>query len=370
MALKLKPSKRALVRVRKLLRSRKVRLGLAGLCVLVCVGVGALVFMQRQKLTPEYALDRLNQAIATRNLEELAGLVDFVSLSQGFAAAIVETRIQPENLTATDLQLAVQRRLLVLFASAPAPEEEAQAAPRAKGPLDDPVFDILKKPTHVLPPTMMAQLIAKPFAITIEDEDVVALETTIEFPQLQLVEPLRLLMRNGPDGWMVTAVSNSRALAGAFAEKIRSRETAAKEAFAAENHRVIALMHTYYNVTECRPILFPPDSNDVVRLRLILSGKNGGDRELISSASRCTIMNQQGEAIGALRLENTRAVPSGDLFEHAWFYTFEQRYPEVERMLAGGELSCAVEPVLVSLGRGSVLYPRKLEDWPGVHFVD
>lgn len=366
---KLKPGKRKLVRVRRLWRSRKVRLALAGVGVLVCAAIGAVIFMQQQKRTPEYALERLNEAVATRNLEQLARLVDFVSLSQDLADAVLETGLQPDEFTAATLQTAVQRRLLQLFSSPlVATEEEPPARPR--GPLDDPVYDILRKPVHVLPPSLMSQLIAKPFTMLAEGDDVVGLETTIEHPQLQLSAPLRLIMRKRAGQWIVTGVSNSRAITGVFSEKVKDLKQAATEAFDAENRRVRSLMHTYYAITECRPILFPPDASGVVRFRLVLSGKNGGDRELVSSASHCIIMNQQGEHIGTLRLENTRAVTPGDTFEHAWFYTFEQRYPEVEAMLSGGELSCRADPVLVSLGRGSVLYPRKLEDFPGLRFED
>ncbi len=374
---RLKPDKRTLVKVRRLARSRKARLAAVGFVAVALVGLGVFLLLQYRASTLGYTLNRLNQAVATRNVEELARRVDFVSLSHGLALVIAEATDRQNAEAVFSMEHDIQQMLLELFTGKAEKGEESRLPPgytppeRQKAPLDDPVFDILKKPTHVVPPNLLEQLVARPFALQAEEGDLAVIETAVEHPQLGIELPVRLsLLRDPQTGWQVHDIANAPELVALFLDRVKQMEQDAQAAFEAENDRLLALMNTYYHVESCRAVLFPPDADDVVRLRLVLTGRNLGERELVASATMGELLDQDGAVIGTLRLENVRSVRAGDTFEHAWFYSFENRYPEVVAMLEAKSVSCRAIPATVSLGKGQLLYPRKLEDLPGVRIVE
>ena len=365
--------------VQRVTRNRAVRLGALGLLLILLIGAGVFAFLQYRASTVDYALKQLNLGIAARNVETVTHLVDFVSLSRGLATAIVELSENPTADSLSSTEHRIQEALLRLFTgkgSAHAPEEPRTPPgytppERPKSPLDDPIFDILRKPTHVLPADLMDQLVAKPFTLLASEDHLAVVETRMEHPRLELSLPLRLtLIKENDTGWQVREIAGVRELVNQFWQCIETLKQDAMIAFEAENSRVESLMNTYYNVENCKAILFPPDPTNVVRLRLVLTGTNLGDRELVASASRCEILDQTDTVLGTLRLENIRAVRAGESFEHSWFYNFEQHYPEVKAMLAAESLSCRALPATVSLGKGQLLYPRKIEDLPGVQLVE
>ena len=378
--------------VKRALRTRKVQLALAGIGVAALVLAGVHVYLQKRAATLEYAVAQLNEAIAKGNIEELARRVDFVALSRDLAAAIAAVQSDSASGAQQSYQDIVQKRLLALFAqggegsggghapaaeapkSGHAPEGEAaggHAPPAGAGapppaPMDAPVFDILKKPIHILPPDLLAQLQAHPFAIQAADADAAILMTTLEHAQIHQEFTLRLGMHRTAEGWRVTGISRPEQFVRTFTDRIKTLEAEAVEAFEQENARIASLMSTYYHIDSCASVLFPPDSSGVVRLRVSLKGSNMGERDLVAAAAVCSLLGPAEDKLASLRLENTRAVKVGETFEHAWFYNFEERYPEVDALVAAKDVRCTAETSAVSMGRGVLLYPRKLKDLPGV----
>lgn len=376
-------SQRVLQMLRGALASRKVRLALAGVCVLAAIGAGVSAFLHQRSLTANYALNQLNEAIKTGNAPALERLVDVAALASGFANNLVAAlppdaeNSSPQEARA-HYQHLVQAKLLAALGLGEKGEGEKGKGEGAKTPahggtpgaparpLDDPVFDILREPVVLLPANLVEQLRAHPFTMQTEDGDLAIITTTVEQPRLKLHVVLRLGMRRTANGWRVTELAGGEQIAREVMDAVQQLKTKANEAFAQENERINSLMNTYYHIESCKAVVFPPSGSGEVRLRITLTGRNMSERDVVNSAAICTLTDSQNKKLAALRLENTREIKAEAAFEHAWFYTFETMYPEVKALLDADAVHCHAEAAAVSLGKGSLLYPRKLQDFPGV----
>ena len=360
------------------LRSRKCRLILCGLGIAAIMLAGVWLYFQKRAASVEYAVAQLNQAIASNNVEQLARMVDFYGLSAKLGAAMAEASPEDGAEVNSDArqrcQDAVQRKLLNIFSQEGgdvAPALPAQSVARPENPdlavaMYNEIFDILRKPTSILPPNFLSQLKDRPLAIHARDDNTAILSTTVEHAQLKHVFSINLAMQRNDQGWRVSGLADSARLVNEFWDLVKESKNRALEAIAQENDRQRLLMNTYYNIRTCRSALFPPDAGGVTRLRVTVEGSNLGERDIFASGSKCDLLDRNDVRIASLRLENTRTVKAGERFEHGWFYSFLEDFPEVEALVAAGEVSCVATATTVLLGRGSVLYFRDPEEFPGV----
>jgi hypothetical protein len=350
------------------------------------VGGGAFgirFYVQKKKASLEYAIEQLNLGIAAGNVEQLATVVDFASLSADLAADIMAIRPADGSDSGDDArqrcQQAVRQKLEAVLGGKKEggerghPMAGGEPPPPGAGPdqalaLEDPVFTILKEPTPILPPNLLEQIRSHPPALQVRDENTAILATTVTHDVLNREFVLRLTMQRENTGWRLVGLGNGTQVVGDFMGRINEMKARAVDAFNQENDRQRLLMNTYDHVGSCRSVLFLHGSGGVVQMRVTLEGMNMGDRDLFASGSTCDLFDRKNAKIASLRLENVRTVAAGEHFEHGWFYNFEdgERPPQVDAIIAAGEVHCKATPTTVSLGKGSMLYLHDIKDWPGV----
>ena len=368
------------------IHSRALRLLLIVLVIVAIAAIGVSQHLQKRAASLEYAVSQFNEALAVDNLEKLAQMVDVGSLSEKLATAWVAAQPDVGQDAQQRYRNTVRRKLQFLFAKKPvgghepakhgnAEEKNPDKAPdnaqadRLKeiAPLDNEIFNILKLPTQILPPNFLNQLKAHPLVIQAQDENAAILSTKVDHAQLKHSFILRLAMQRTDRGWRVNDFSNTDQLVKEFLDQLNAVKNEAMEAFEQENARQQLLMNTYYHIGSCRAVVFPPDAAaGVVRLRITLKGSNLGERDALASGSVCDMFDQSGVKVASLRVENTRVVNAGTTFDHAWFFNFEERYPELDALLAAGRVRCVATPSTVSLVRGIMLRTRDVNDLPGV----
>jgi hypothetical protein len=360
---------------RALMRSRKGRILLGVLVAALGLVAAVAVHVVRQRSTLEYAVRGVNEAIRQKDRVALAGYVDFVNLSEKLARAVLARTPDAGEDDLPRYQDAVQRHLLEIFSpeAAVAGKNAIGAnAPSAAGrPLEDPVFNILREPLAVLPGDLLEQLQERPFAIQRQDRDVGILASSVDHPDLEQSFEIHLTAVRADGTWRITQVSNARQLADAFLDKVDELKGKAVHAFEEENARILSLVGAYYHVDDCRPVLFvpsPEQKDGIVQLRVTISGSNMGKQEIVASAVIADFADRNGRFLTSMRLENQRAVKPGESFVHAWFYDFEEEFAEVETLRQADGVFCTARPVNVSMGRATMLYPRDIDDFPGVRF--
>ncbi|MDR2726852.1 MAG: hypothetical protein LBC10_02515, partial [Deltaproteobacteria bacterium] len=343
---------------------------------------GVALYLHKRAATVEYAVRQINEAVAAGEVEQLERWVDFAGLSDRLAASMAGVQPGAGQDARQRYRSIVQHKLQEVFAKGGgghggggglggghgggSPAGAPVHIPDQIVPMEDEVFDILKKPIRIVPQNLLEQLKERPLTIQVQDEDMAILSTTVEHAALKQDFVLRLVMRRTDQGWRLNSFGNSDQLVGGFLNRISELQTVALEAFEQENDRQRLLMDTYYSVDACQAAVFPPDAAGVARLRITLKGNNLGERDMLTSGMLCEMFDRSGAKLASLRLENNRVVAAGGAFEHAWFYNFEEQYAEVKALIAAGTVRCVATPTAVSLGRGSMLHLRNAKDFPGV----
>lgn len=333
--------------------------------LLVLGGIGFALYKNAEARTLDYAVARLNEAIAQRDERALAKFVDFRKFSQDFVRAASPWMPDPPT---TDEAFgervdAIQWALLEHLRQPPvkesAKEEEAKKAAEANPP--EPRFDQLRPPA-LWPEMFFEQLTAHPWRVQAKEGNLAVVGTEIEHAGWGGVLPLRLVLERQDDGWRVTRLGNAGELAQTYAEALQSFRDRRVALFHAENASIRERMNAYCYILgiEAKVANVKPDGTSLLLIRA--EGVNIGKGPMLNAGLVCTITDAWGSEVARLPLNVTRQVQPGDSFVQQWNVEVSPPPEILARLSRNSKLVCKWSLTAVTLGVGRFIFPKPEAD--------
>ena len=323
----------------------------AGLALVALVGAIAfgIVAFQRYRTGVDTAFQTLRLALQTGDKLMLATMVDFRALSEDFVRAVVAVHPQAatDEMQQLELQDEAQRQVLKALAGKKSTKAGA-AAPRK-------IFT----PVPLVPEDIIAQIAA---GLKLEiTTDGAQLGSKFTHEVLQTDFPLRLRMERRQDAWRVTRLLNAQEVVGlhkAAMDAIRAGDDAA---WTAENEKILARMHAHFNAPTCLAAVNLMAGKREAILVVKVTADNTDTTTLHHVNLLCDVRAGNGSSVYSRQLNTVQRVSGGGSFANTWTVVLEAGSEDAARLLRAGPLSCTVEPKVMSVGVGEVLYPHKTD---------
>lgn len=349
-------------RKRKLLGAA-VATGIVVLCFLV-------FYIPLHRRSLEYAVGKINSAIAEGREEDLSPYLNVALLSQRFADTILayEGKQQAPGEKGR-IEGAVRVALQELFQkgeeSGERPKEKAGShdAKESKGEeksTTPPPFG-----AGILPPDTLAQLRREPFQIQTESGKMAVLTAPLENKELKWSTVIKLVARAGTFHWQVTEIGNAEELIREYIMATKKKKTQAIAAYYAENAARREVMNRHYAVSKCEAFLARLGEDADIPLVITLEGANLGKETLVSAGMACQLQKKDGTVLATLPLNAARRIEPGNLFQQSWQVELSRNFPETNILLREPALQCSIVLSAVSLGNGRIIYlrpPKELDE--------
>jgi hypothetical protein len=335
------------VSIRDFFRARRkffLALFLVAFCGALAVGA---VLLYRYQTGPDRAFQNLQAALSMNDKAALAALVDFRSLSEDFVQAVsaVYPQAAADETQRAEMRDEAQREVLKILAAKKSAKTEA-STPRKR-------------------------FAAVPFV----PEDVIAqiaeglkLETSADGAQLwskfthhglQADFPLRLGMERRRDAWMVTRLLNAQELASTYKGAVDPNRAGNEAAQAKKKKKILARMRKHFNEPQCLAAINVLGNKHEAMLVVKVTAHNLDTTTLHHVNLMCDVRAGNGTQVYSRQLNVVQRVYGGGPFANTWTIVLDADSEDAVRLLRAGPLSCTVEPKVLSVGVGEVLYPRK-----------
>ncbi len=321
-------------------QTRKMRIAaLAGLIVLLAaLGAGLWFWREgaRYKASPAYAVDELNKAIAEKNADRFAALVDIPHLISELTRAEqkLEERVPlPEGFQPLSPQ-AMQRIILAVI-----------KGENAGAPL---IFRVA-----ALPDNLHEQLVQNPFKLTRAAGDLALAETFVRHPALGDNLPLTLYLARTDAGWKVMGLANATDLVARYQARVEAETRRIQE------ERIRELGESKSDIARLLPDLsctaqVATISGNVPLLVLsVEGGKNPGPETVDSWGITLTLTTNLGDVAATPLLRGSnKVVPSGAI-SGTWHLEVDEQ--EYQRLQSLSPLVCRAQVAYAILDNGKIL---------------
>ena len=331
----------------------RLRYILLGSTVILLLAVGGAygwkVYTHRQ--SPEYALEKINQALLTGKRGELAALVNFRSLALDFAQAIYDQRPQtPRNAEGeAGILLMADQVQLALF----------KALEQIKD--DKPVKIPPEAPLAPLPQDFLAQIAGK-LRIHSRQDDLTFVRAEVDYGRAQKKFPILLLMELREDGWRITRLANARDMVALFVDGEKLLQTQREDALAEKNADEQIRMDAQFQVNSCTAAITPLSNSKTVLLTIQIMGHNRGEHSIhnMNLIATLTLPAAAGQPAQSLRrhVNLARKVSPGENLTHTYNVELDPANPEDARIIKAPRLQCQVRNRAMTLSSGAVLHIR------------
>jgi hypothetical protein len=319
------------------------RFALAALLVSLVAGS---VLYYRYRTGPGYVFKSLRAALNEADRAELATIIDFRSLSEDIVAAVLAVYPQAatNEMQKAEMRDEAQRQALKALAVKPGAKQET-ALPRK-----------LFEPLPFLPEDFIAQFAA---GMKLEKTaDNARIHSHFTHNGLQANFPVRLLMEHRPGGWLVTRLLNAPELVNLYKGAMDVIRTEDEAKLAEKNAQTIAKMRTYFDSPQCLAAMNPVSDRLEVMLVIKVTAQNTSATTLHNVNILCDVRAGDGTQAYERQLNVVQRVDGGGSFSNTWTVLLDSNGPEAAKLLQAGPLSCTVEPKVMSVGAGEMLYLR------------
>ena len=327
-------------------RHLKIFAGLVLAALMASLVVGGVLFY-RYRTGPDYAFKLLRSALNEGNKAKLAAMVDFRALSEDLVQAVPAVYQQ----TAAN---ATQKAEM---------QDEAQRqALKALGAGRD------AKPATVLPRKLFEAVPFVPEDIIFQFTAGMKLEKTPDGAQiasrfthngLQTNFPVRLLLERKQSGWLVTRLLNAQEVVSLYKVAMDAVLAEDEAKLAKKNETILSRMRAHFNSPQCLVSAHLMGSRREAMLVIKVAARNTDTTTLHSVNLLCDVRAGNGSPVYSRQLDVVQRVYSGGAFSNTWTIVLDTDSEEATRLLQAGPLSCTVEPRVMSVGVGEILFPRK-----------
>lgn len=382
----------------------------AGILVVIIVSVAGVMYERDRRWQASFtlALQELNAAIASGNLDVLAKRVDFIALSRHAAREVMlnmdlsptgpygpqlpdTMRTDPTQLRA--MEEAIQKRLIRLFTEKPteipgeAPAQPKKEAPKGeevpeaqRGPLYDkaqslladakkeasksssraaepPNPDALKEPP-AFPGNLLTQLHENPFVVRNESQTEALVTCKVKHPQANMNVTLNLHATNTPMGWRFDRLNGVGDMVRVYMAELRNFHLNREALFHARNAQTLELMNRTAKVLDCEALLASerPDGSVVMLLRV--NGLNSGEDTFTAASITCRLYDGPDNEVLKQNFGLTQTVKPGKNFRIDFVQEYEEDEPVAVILRREKRLVCVPNVSSITLEAGRLLYVR------------
>jgi hypothetical protein len=324
----------------------KVFAGLALAALVGLLAVGA-VHLYRYRTGADSAFQALRAALQTGDKAGLAVMVDFRALSEDIVQAVIAVYPQAATNETQQAELRDEAQRLALHAlgskKSTKPESAASRKPFA--------------PVAVVPEDVIAQIAA---GLKLETgADGMQIRSQFTHGGLQADFPLRLRMERRQGGWLVTRLLNAQEVISVYKGAVDALRAGDEAAWTAENEKILARMRAHFHAPQCLAAVNLLGNKREAILVVKVTADNTDTTTLHHVNLLCDIRAGNGTRVYSRHLNVVQRVYGGGSFANTWTVVLDAAGEDAVRLLRAGPLSCTVEPRVLSIGVGEVLYPRK-----------
>jgi hypothetical protein len=304
----------------------------------------------------EHAFKKLRRALNEADGAGLAAMVDFSALSSDFARAVLGTypRVgENEDERRREIGREAQRRILDALAHA---RENAKGGGHDGKESAPPPPRKLFDPVPLLPPDVIGQISA---GLRLDRAPGgVVLSSAFAHNVLRADFPVRLLFERRRDGWVVAGLLNARELTETFKRGADALRAGDEAKLAERNAGIAAEMGRHFSSPSCA-VSAGMLADGLEALMIIrVEARNSGGEALQNVNLMCRVSGATGKELFSRQLQAVQRVFSGEDFKYSWTVSLDAGAAETRDILNSAPLVCSVEPKVMTLGDGRLLYPR------------
>ncbi len=300
--------------------------------------------------SPEYYLEQLNAALVANDLEKLAVLIDFRTISEDMAlhiknAPIPKRPIKAKETNFVPLHETIQKAFMQALENKDAPPQEQNIDPLA--------------PLNPLPGDFAAQISGKLQLQAALDNEAV-LSVNVHYPRLKTDYRLLFLIEKKPD-WIMTRLNNIDEILRHYVAEENKLEALREEKFQKNNVTFQARMNSQFQVDSCTAFLHKAQGSANTTLYVRIKGYNKGPHIIRNMTFDTTISstNEQGEVLLKKDLNMAARILPGVNLEDSYDVDLDPNNEIDAAIIQAKALFCKAKPRVMTLGNGELLFTKK-----------
>jgi len=325
---------------------RKLFAGTALAALIVMLAAGGL-FFYRYRTGPDYAFKALRAALSDGDKVKLATMMDFRALSEDLVQSVLAVYPQAAANEARQAAMRDEAQILVLKALAAGQNTKHEAVPPRK----------LFEAVPFVPEDVIAQFTAGMKLEKASGET--RIYSQFVHNELQTHFPVRLRMERRQGDWLVTHLLNAQELVSLYKRAMDAILAEDEAKLAEKNEKILSKMRAHFDSPQCLAAVNLMGERQEAMLVVKVTAKNTDTTTLHNVNLLCDVRARDGTSVYARQLNVIQRVYGGGEFSNTWTVVLDAGGEEAAKLLRAGPLSCTVEPKVMSVGAGEVLYPRK-----------
>ena len=329
--------------------------------ILICVcaalaGAGCFYGYKtwQYRQTPEYAFEKIREALNPPDTTRLAKFVDFRRIGNEIAVATAKNfpffmaGADQERAIAQIVQSAVLKNILA-GADAKLAKPDAEESEEAS----------LSRPLEILPKNFVAQLYES-LNLTEAGKNGALIGARIDNPQFKKPFTLVFSLVRTPDGFRVERLVNANELVSQLRAAMLERFAALREVYEKKNAATAKQMEGILPIQSCTADAgLLGDGRTMIMVVHVLA-RNQSDTRVNNVSVDAEIFGQRGQLLLRRYLNAAEATPEGGVFKHRWNFEMEGSQDVARRLLSGGRLSCRARWQTLGLNNGKVLHIQEV----------
>jgi hypothetical protein len=176
---------------------------------------------------------------------------------------------------------------------------------------------------------------------------------------LQTNFPVCLSMERRQGGWLVTHVLDAQDLVKLYKGAMDAILAEDDAKLTEKNEKIQSKMRAHFASPQCLAAANLLGDRQDAMLVIKVTAKNTDTTTLHNVNLLCDVRAGDGTPVYSRQLNVVQRVYGGGEFSNTWTVTLDAGSEEAAKLLQAGPLSCTVEPKVMSVGAGEMLYPRQ-----------
>ena len=319
--------------------------GLALVLLLGSLAVGAVLFY-RYRTGPDSIFTNLRAALIEGDKAGLAAIMDFRSLSEDIALAVLAA--DPQNTAHAHRKAEMQDEAQRLVLKALTDGKNTKTEPVLPRKLFERVPFM---PTDVVPQFAAGMTLEK-------TADGAQIHARFTHHGLQKDFPVRLLMERRQGDWRVTRLLNAQELVRLYQGAMDALLAEDEAKLVEKNEKISERMRAHFASPQCLASAHLMGSKREAMLVIKVTAHNKDTTTLHNVNLLIDVRAGSGSSVYSRQLDVVQRVFGGGEFSNTWTIVLDADSDDAARLLQAGPLSCTVTPKVMSVGAGEILYPR------------
>ncbi len=327
----------------------KWKIQLLAAAVVLALSSGAWYGWQKytHAQSPEAYAEKLNAALAAKDLESLATLVDFRELTEDIATRILAQPMPSAFSTPNQQEVPLLAEQIQNFFLANIKEPK-------DAPTDDYEVDPLD-PIFPLPVDFIKQ-IAGNFIVETKVNNGAILSVKMHYPRLDKEYPFYFFIKQNPE-WRLTRLANAEELLKTYVAEETVVEAGRKKVYDKQRAQDLKRIEAQFHVEECTAFIHSPRGQTVPLLMVRIAGYNKGPFVIRNMTFDTTVnvQNEEAELAFEHKINTAARLNVGTNLEDSYSLELETESREAKILLGAKKLTCTATVHFMTLDNGTML---------------